>query len=166
MPTDLRCRKSQHCAAQFIVESFGDMINDNLFISWLRQKLNYQKCRLEQILKGYFQSQKSKSRRSLPDNTQQKNYEFWFLPENSIMITDRRSGRDEVRISTLKYLKDYKHFELTNDENLTEKEVVLRKSGTIKNISMVNEWFILSLSDKCFNHLPKKKVNVGHCQHF
>ena len=55
-----------------------------------------------------------------------------MLPENSIMSTDRRSGRDEVRISSLKYLKDYKHFELTNDEDLTEKEVVLRKSGTMK----------------------------------
>ena len=35
LSTDLRCRKSQHCAAQFIVESFADMINDNSFISWL-----------------------------------------------------------------------------------------------------------------------------------
>ena len=48
------------------------------------------------------------------------------------MSTDRRSGGDEVRISSLKYLKDYKHFELINDKNLTEKEVVLRKSGTMK----------------------------------
>ena len=41
LSTDLRCRKSQHCAAQFIIESFGYMINDNSFISWLAQKLNY-----------------------------------------------------------------------------------------------------------------------------
>ena len=46
LTTDLRCRKSQHCAAQFIVEPFGDMTNENSFISWLAQKLNYQKCRL------------------------------------------------------------------------------------------------------------------------
>ena len=56
LSTDLRCRKSQDCAAQFIVESFGDMINDNSFISWVAEKLNYQKCRLEQILKAYLQS--------------------------------------------------------------------------------------------------------------
>ena len=29
LSTDLRYRKSQHCAAQFIVESFGNMINDH-----------------------------------------------------------------------------------------------------------------------------------------
>ena len=85
---------------------------------------------------------------------------------NSIMSTDPRSERDEVRTSTLKYLKDYKHFEVINDEKLTEKEVVWRKNGTIKNISVVSEWFILSLSEKCFNYLPKSKGNVAHCQYF
>ena len=45
LSTDLRCRKSQHCAAQFIVKSSGDMINNNSFISWLAQKMNDQKCR-------------------------------------------------------------------------------------------------------------------------
>ena len=49
------------------------------------------------------------------------------------MSTDQQPGRDKVRISKLKYLKDYKHFELINDENLAEKEVVLRTSETIKN---------------------------------
>lgn len=48
------------------------------------------------------------------------------------MSTDQQSGRDEVRISKLQYLKDYKHFELTNDKNLAEKEVVLRKSEQLK----------------------------------
>lgn len=90
LSTDLRYRKSQHYAAEFIVESFGDMNNDNSFISWLAQKLNYQKCRLQQISKAYLQSQKSKPSRSLPENTQQKIYEFWLLPENSIMSTNRQ----------------------------------------------------------------------------
>ena len=55
-----------------------------------------------------------------------------MLTENSILSADQQSGRDEVRISKLQHLKDYKHFELTNDKNLAEKEVVLRKSRTIK----------------------------------
>lgn len=45
------------------------------------------------------------------------------MTENSILSTDQQSGRDEVRISKLQYLKDYKHFELTNDKNIAEKEV-------------------------------------------
>ena len=48
------------------------------------------------------------------------------------MSTYRRSGRDKLRISTLKYSKDYNHFELINDKNLTKKEVVLRKTGIIE----------------------------------
>ena len=66
-------------------------------------------------------------------------YEFCLLPENSIMSTDQWSVRDEVRISKLKYLKGYKHFELINDENLEEKEVVWRKKETTKNAYVVNE---------------------------
>lgn len=62
LSTDLRYRKSQHCAAA--------------------EKLNYQKCRLQQISKAYLKSQKSNPSRSLPENTQQKIYEFWLLPEN------------------------------------------------------------------------------------
>ena len=35
-------------------------------------------------------------------------------------------------ISNLTYLKDYRHIELKHDKNLAEKEVVLRKSETIR----------------------------------
>ena len=101
LSTDLRCRNSQHCAAQFIVESFGDMIYDISFISWLAERLNYQKCTLQQILTAYLQSQKSKPRRSLEDNAYQKIYEFWLLPENSTM--NRSAVRK--RRSKLNYLK-------------------------------------------------------------
>ena len=48
------------------------------------------------------------------------------------MSTDRRSGREEVGISKLKYLKDYKHFELINDENLAEKRVCFEKEWNSK----------------------------------
>ena len=48
------------------------------------------------------------------------------------MSTDRRSNRDEVRISKLEYLGDYAHCTNINDTNITEKEVVLRKTGTKK----------------------------------
>ena len=48
------------------------------------------------------------------------------------MSTDRRSNRDEVRISKLEYLGNYAHCTNINDTNITEKEVVLRKTGTKK----------------------------------
>ena len=48
------------------------------------------------------------------------------------MSTDRRFNRDEVHISTLECLQDYAHCTNINDTNITEKEVVLRKTGTKK----------------------------------
>ena len=48
------------------------------------------------------------------------------------MSTDRRSNRDEVRISKLEYLRDYAHCTNISDTNITEKEVVLGKTGTKK----------------------------------
>ena len=142
------------------------MVNDKSFISWPAQKLNHQKCRLEQVLKAYLQSQKSKSRRSLPDNTQQKIYEFCLLPENSIMSTNRRSGRDEIRISTLKYLKDHKHFELINDKNLTEKEVVLRKRGTIKKYICGRRMVYTKPIRKIFQSFTEKEGKCGSLSTF
>ena len=48
------------------------------------------------------------------------------------MSTDRRPNRDEVRISKLEYLRNYAHCTNIDDTNITEKEVVLRKTGTTK----------------------------------
>ena len=48
------------------------------------------------------------------------------------MSTDRRSNRDEVRISKLEYPRDYAHCTNISDTNITEKEVVLAKTGTKK----------------------------------
>ena len=73
------------------------------------------------------------------------------------MSTDWRSGRDEVRICKLKHLKDYEHFELINDENLAEKEVVLRKSGTIKKCICAQRMVYTKLM---FQSFTKKK---GKC---
>ena len=52
--------------------------------------------------------------------------------ENAIVSTDRRPNRDEVRISKLEYLRNYAHCTNIDDTNITEKEVVLRKTGTTK----------------------------------
>ena len=49
-----------------------------------------------------------------------------------IPTTDRRSGRDEVRVSKMQYLREYKHLTSIEDENLEEKKVILKKTGTVK----------------------------------
>ena len=132
LTSDLKNRFDKHSAAKFIVESFGEMVNDFTFIAWLAQKLNYKPQRLQGIIKSYQNFNKPIARRSLASNVHQSIYEFWKKPENCITSTDRRSGRDEVRIGKLKYLSQYKHLHGIVDETITEKEVLLKKTGNVK----------------------------------
>ena len=129
---DLKGRFAKHNAAKFLVDSLGDLIKDTNFKSWLSQGLNYQPCRLQQIIKNYIQSENYKARHSLSANTHQKIYNFWLKPENSVTSTDRRSGRDEVRLSKRKYLEEYRHLQSIQDENKEMKEITLKKTGTKK----------------------------------
>ena len=75
---------------------------------------------------------KWKPRHSLSLETHKAICEFWLQQENAIVSTDCRSNRDEVRISKLEYLRDYAHCTNISDTNITEKELVLRKTGTKK----------------------------------
>ena len=95
---DSKDRFTKHNAVKFLVESLEDLTNDTYFIPWLSQRLNYQRCRLQQIIKNYILSENHEARHSLSANTHQKIYNFWLKPENSITSTDHRSGRDEVKI--------------------------------------------------------------------
>ena len=100
MSAGLKDRFTKHNATKFVVESLGDLINDRYFIPWLSQRLNYQSCRLQQIIKIYIQSENHISRHSLLQplaKTRKFNY----------YSTDGRSGRDQARISERKYLGQY-----------------------------------------------------------
>ena len=55
--------------------------------------------------------EKKKPRHFVSPETHKVVYEFWLQQENAIMSTDRRSGRDELRICKLEYLRLYPLYE-------------------------------------------------------
>ena len=86
------------------------MLHDDNFLSWLAKRLDYKTYRKYLI----------------------KIYDFWLDENVSIPSTDRRSGRHEVRIGKLQYIKELKHLEHISDENCKEKDVTLKKTGKTK----------------------------------
>ena len=129
---DFKSSTSKHSAAKFLHESFGEMLEDYHFIRWLSKKLDFMRpYKLIAILKNYHADHIP--RNTLPDDVPQKIYDFWLLPENSIQTTDRRTGRDEVRITKMSYLRDYKHLQKIEDSNIAIKEVVMKKTGNTKS---------------------------------
>ena len=81
----------------------------------------------------YVIKQQTKScRRTLSVSQHQKIYDFWLDENVSIRTTDRRSGRHEVTIGKLRYIKELQHLEHVEDESCTEKDVTVKKTGKTK----------------------------------
>ena len=115
---DLKSKKAE--AVEFIKDSFGDMLDDKDFLSWLSKKLEYKPNRLKSLL----QDKAHNIRKSLQPKTYQDVYDFWL--QNSINSNDSRSN--VVNITKRAFLEQYNSI---TDANLMEKEVTL-KSGTKK----------------------------------
>ena len=127
--SDLKNRFYKQSAAKFLHETFGaEMLHDDNFLSWLVKRLDYKTYRLRNILSSYEQQIKS-CRSTLSVSQHQKIYDFWLDENVSIPSTDRRSGRHEVRIGKLQYIKELKHLEHISDENCKEKGVTLKNTG-------------------------------------
>ena len=77
---DLRSKKAE--AVEFIKDSFGDMLDDKDFLSWLSKKLEYKPNRLKSLL----QDKAHNIRKSLQPKTYQDVYDFWL--QNSINSND------------------------------------------------------------------------------
>lgn len=154
---DWKDRYTKHNAVKFLAETLEDLINDTYFISWLSQRLNYQRCILQQIIKNYILSENHEARHSLSANTHQKIYNFWLKPENSITSTDHRSGRDEVKISKRKYLEEYRHAQSIQDENIEMKEITLKKTGTKKTYMYVQRMVYTQPVRKLFDLFKEKE---------
>ena len=112
------------------------MLHDDNFLSWLAKRLDYKTYRLKNILSSYEQQTKS-CRRTLSVSQHQKIYDFWLDENVSIPSTVTRSGRHEVKISKLQYIKELKHLVHINDENFKEKDVTLKKTGKTKTYIFV-----------------------------
>ena len=116
----LRNRFYKQSTAKFLYETFAaEMLHDDNFLCWLAKRLDYKTYRLRNILSSYKQQTKS-CRRRLSVSQHQKIYDFWLYKNVSIPSTDRRSGRHEVRISKLQYIKELKHLEHISHENCKE----------------------------------------------
>ena len=131
---DIKDNQKRNEALGFLVDVAGDKLNDKCFMQFLSENVGYKYTsqRLANILSGHKVQKKWKPRHSLSPETHKAICEFWLQQENATVSNDCRSNRDDVRISKLEYLQDYAHCTNINDKNITEKDVVLRKTGTKK----------------------------------
>ena len=131
---DLKDNQKRNKTLGFLVDVAGDNLNDKRFMQFLSENVGYKykSQRLANILSSHKAQKKWKPRHSLSPETHKAVCEFWLQKGNAVVSTDRRFNRDEVHFSTLECLQDYAHCTNINDTNITEKEVVLRKTGTKK----------------------------------
>ena len=73
-----------------------------------------------------------------------KIYQFWLHPETSVVSTDRREGRDKIKISKLDYLN--RQLNAIQDDNIEEKTIAFKKTGNKKNLCYRSK---VSLYKKC-----------------
>ena len=116
--SDLKGRFFKHNAAKFLDETFGEALNDDLFLRWLAKNLDYKTYRLKALLKSYKQQQ---TRHAFSDDKQQI-YDYWLNEKISIPTTDCISGRDEIKIGKLQYWREYKHLPNIQDDNIVFKK--------------------------------------------
>ena len=114
----LRANKSE--AVKYINECFGSMLDDEGFLKWLGNTLDYKPCRLKQLL----QQNKFNKRNSLSPSTYQTICDYWLA--NS--ITSNESDYNITKITKMSFLEQYKNI---SDTNLMEKEIKLKNGSKI-----------------------------------
>ena len=57
----------------------------------------------------------------------EKIYQFWLHPETSVVSTDRREGRDKIKISKLNYLN--RQLNAIQDDNIEEQTIAFKQTG-------------------------------------
>ena len=55
-------------------------------------------------------------------------YNYWLKPEVSIISVDRRNGRNEIKITKMKYISQFKHLQDIDDKNIRESEIIMKKN--------------------------------------
>ena len=90
--------------------------------------MNYKPIRLFNLLKNCEKLPASKNVR--PCDIHEKIYQFWLHPETSVVSTDRREGRDKIKISKLNYLN--RQLNAIQDDNIEEQTIAFKKTGNKK----------------------------------
>ena len=62
-----------------------------------------------------------------PCDIHEKIYQFWLHPETSVVSTDRREGRDKIKISKLNYLN--RQLNAIQDDNIEEQTIAFKQTG-------------------------------------
>ena len=114
---DIKNPHTKKPAVKLLIESFGNLLSKNKFLSWLVNKLGYYfPSRLKTLIdnheKDFF------PRNCLPNDVLKEIYHFWI--KNSIPSTDRRSSRDKMCITKMKHMHVQKHAMDFEDKNITE----------------------------------------------
>ena len=104
---DLKSRFFKHHAAKLLDETYGERLSDGNFFRWLAKQLDYKIYRLRKILDNY--ELEMKPRRTLSENQYQQIHDFGLNEEVSIPNADHRTGRNEVKIEKLRYMRECKH---------------------------------------------------------
>ena len=97
-----------------LIESFGNLLSDNKFLSWLANKLDYFLSRLKTLIDN--QEKVLLPSNCFPNDVLKEIYYFWI--KNSIPSTD--TGRNEMCITKMRYMPVHKHTLDFEDENITE----------------------------------------------
>ena len=113
LKNDLKTNKK--ATVNYIKDSFGNMLDNMDFLSWLSVRLGYKPNRMKKLLA----EKAPNNRKSLDATVYQEIYNFWL--SESINWKDGRTN--VVNISKSLFLQQYKFIK---DENLMEKEVKLK----------------------------------------
>ena len=118
----------QKSSSSTVNRIFWKLTLDNKFLSWLANKLDYFPSRLK-TLKTLIDSHEKVflACNCLPNDVLKEIYHFWI--KNSIPSTDRRSGRDEMCITKVKYMRVDEHTLDFEDENTSEFTKIKKKMG-------------------------------------
>ena len=104
-------------AVVLLIESFGNLLSGNKFLSWLANELDYFPSRLKTLL-IHNHEKIFLPRNCLPNDVLKEIYQFWI--KNSISSTDSKSGRDEMCITKMKCMHVHKHTLDFEEENIAE----------------------------------------------
>ena len=113
---DIKNSHTKKAAVKLLLASFGNLLSDNKFLSWLANKLGYFPSRLKTLIDNH-------EKDFLPDNCLPNDVLkeiYHFCIKNSIPSTDRRSGCDEMCITKMMHTHVHKHTTDFEDKNITE----------------------------------------------
>ena len=139
------------------IETFGDFIHDHEFISFLSSKLDYYPGRSKYLINNT--KKDFVPCNSLSNVVLNEAYSFWI--KNSIPSTDKRSDRDAIYVSEMKYLQEYKQTLEFEDENISEFANV-KRNGNSKTYMRTQHLIYMEKNRKLHTKLLLSRENV-HC---